>query len=145
VIDLVRAGVSFRSLTDLKNCLEKIKFDSRVVVLQIKNRFHPSVAGNAGYRNLALSIAVVDEHTMSHAVDEHVCEYVPFRFRCLPRNVEPSVCVPGGSVPETETDVSPTDMLLPALRLQLGLADLDEKKSAGGHRRYVHWRNLQAE
>eukprot|EP00035_Acanthoeca_spectabilis_P015772 m.317090 g.317090 ORF g.317090 m.317090 type:complete len:129 (+) comp16430_c0_seq31:2154-2540(+) len=103
VIDLVRASVSFRTLPDLIKCLERVKYDTSVVVLQIKNRFSPSVPSNAGYRNVALSLAVVDEFTMSHAVDEHVCE------------------------------------------LQLGLAELDDKKSAGGHRRYVHWRNLQAE
>ena len=52
---------------------------------------------------MALSVVLVDEYSMSTAVDCHVCE------------------------------------------LQLGLAELDEKKSDGGHKRYVHWRNMQAE
>ena len=45
-------------------------------MLQVKNRLRLDYdsAGSAGYRNVALSLLVVDAFTMAHGVEHHVCE-----------------------------------------------------------------------
>ena len=76
LIDLVRAGVTFRTLDAMRHYLRCIRNDARVAILQIKNRFRLDYDSgmSAGYRNLSISLLVVDELTMRLGVDAHVCE-----------------------------------------------------------------------
>ena len=76
VIDLVRAGVTFRTIEDMTTCFERICEDDDVAILQVKNRLRSSYDGreSAGYRNVALSLIYVDDTTMRLGVDAHICE-----------------------------------------------------------------------
>lgn len=66
--------------------MDFILSDPDVAVLQIKNRFTEKYdsAGSAGYRNLSISLIIVDSFTMSRGVDAHLCELQiglkPFEF-----------------------------------------------------------------
>lgn len=74
--DLVRSGITFPDLASLSKCLANILADERVVVLQVKNRFDKEYnsADSAGYRNVSLSMVLVDEFTMCNNLDIHICE-----------------------------------------------------------------------
>merc|ERR1711879_837292 len=76
LIDLVRSGIVFKDLQSLAECLKIISKDPRCVILQVKNRFAMKYnsAESAGYRNVALSMVIVDDETMGMSVDKHVCE-----------------------------------------------------------------------
>ena len=76
LIDLVRSTIEVETTADLSKCLKEILNDPGVAVLQIKNRFSERYNSkeSAGYRNLSLSLLVVDQFTMSRGVDAHVCE-----------------------------------------------------------------------
>jgi hypothetical protein len=49
---------------------------SSQAILQVKNRLSPQYnsAASAGYRNVSISLVVVDHFTMALHVDSHVCE-----------------------------------------------------------------------
>lgn len=76
LIDLVRSGATFGSIDGLVACLERIEADPTVAVLQIKNRLRHDYdsASSAGYRNVSLSMVVVDKFTIEQGVEYHVCE-----------------------------------------------------------------------
>ena len=76
VLDLVRAGITFDRVEDLVRCLRIVRRDPRVVILQVKNRLSTSFDGrlSAGYRNVALNLALVEVDTMKLGVDYHVAE-----------------------------------------------------------------------
>jgi hypothetical protein len=76
LIDLVRSTIEVETTADLGKCLKEILNDPGVAVLQIKNRFSERYNSkeSAGYRNLSLSLLVVDQFTMFRGVDAHVCE-----------------------------------------------------------------------
>eukprot|EP00912_Choanoflagellata_sp_UC4_P001988 UC4_evm2s1277 len=76
LIDVVRSNVTFKSLREVVTCLESIRDDPTLIILQIKNRFHDDYDSkdSAGYRNICLSLALVNDVTMSLGVDIHVCE-----------------------------------------------------------------------
>ena len=72
----MRSGLTFDTVGGLTECLERIGADPTVAVLKIKNRLDPRFdsAESAGYRNVALSLVVVDEFTLRRGVEHHVCE-----------------------------------------------------------------------
>lgn len=76
LVDLVRSAITFGSVGGLVEVLERIRGDPRVVILQVKNRLDPRFDSreSAGYRNVALSVAIVDHGTMASGLDAHVCE-----------------------------------------------------------------------
>lgn len=76
LIDLVRGSVGFETVDELALYFGRIVADRRVVVLSIKNRFASDYDSrlSAGYRNLALTLVIVDDFTLENQVEEHVCE-----------------------------------------------------------------------
>lgn len=76
LIDLVRSSISFDTLEALTEVFVKIQADPRVAIFQVKNRFRPGYDSrdSAGYRNVALSLVVVDDETMRLGVEAHLCE-----------------------------------------------------------------------
>ena len=62
-VDLVRSSLTFDTANGLAECLERIAADPSVAVLHVKNRLRPDYdsARSAGYRNVALSLIVVDD------------------------------------------------------------------------------------
>ena len=76
IIDLVRASISFDTLEALLRCVQRLRADPTIGILQIKNRFDPSYdsAASAGYRNMSLSFVVADAYTMGLSVEHHICE-----------------------------------------------------------------------
>ena len=56
--------------------MRKIYADETVDILNIKNRFDLNYdsAASAGYRNVSISMVLVDQYTMQHSVDGHICE-----------------------------------------------------------------------
>lgn len=105
LIDLVRSSITFETMDALIKAVEKIGSDPKVAVLNYKNGFSEDfeVRDSAGYRNVALSLIVVDKFTTKLCCNLHICE------------------------------------------LQLGLKAIEDKRNAGGHKKYVEWRNLRAE
>lgn len=105
LIDLVRSSIKFETVSSLIEAVERISADPKVAILQVKNRLNKNYDGraSAGYRNVSLSLIVVDEHTIKAGCQLHVCE------------------------------------------LQLGLKEIDKIKNDKGHKKYVQWRNLNAE
>lgn len=76
LIDLVRGSVGFETVDELALYFGRIVADRRVVVLSIKNRFASDYDSrlSAGYRNLALTLVIVDDFTLENQVEGHVCE-----------------------------------------------------------------------
>merc|ERR1719387_2428094 len=76
LIDLVRSSITFPDVDALAKCLNIILEDARVVVLNVKNRLDPGYdsAESAGYRNVSLSLLLVDNTTMGLHVDCHISE-----------------------------------------------------------------------
>jgi hypothetical protein len=76
LVDIVRSAITFSTIEGIIQTLKKIRDDQRVTILQIKNRLDPDVssAESAGYRNLALSLIIVDDTTMPDGLDTHICE-----------------------------------------------------------------------
>ena len=88
--DLVRAEITFgdsgdtnandvQALKNLHKCLERICKEQKIIILKIKNRFDldPKIAKSeesCGFRNISISMILVDEYTMEHSVDGHICE-----------------------------------------------------------------------
>lgn len=75
-IDLVRASITFQSFDAITECVKRIREDPRACVVHAKNRFRREydAKGTAGYRNVSLSIVLVDAVTSSLGVETHVCE-----------------------------------------------------------------------
>ena len=63
-------------MVGLVECLERIRDDTTVAVLNVKNRLAMDYdsSASAGYRNVALSLLVVDKFTVSKGVEHHICE-----------------------------------------------------------------------
>ena len=86
LIDLCRSSITVETTEDLAACLKAILEDPECAVLQIKNRFTASHDSRttAGYRNVSLSLIIVDRFTMTQGIDAHVCElqlgFGPFEF-----------------------------------------------------------------
>jgi hypothetical protein len=76
ILDLVRSAITFEHMEDLLTCLTHIRKDPRVAILNVKNRFTTDYDGqiSAGYRNVALNLALVDEHTLRLGVEFHIAE-----------------------------------------------------------------------
>lgn len=76
LVDLVRSSINFSTVDGLLEAVERIKADERVAVLKFKNRFDASYDSrdSAGFRNVALSLILVDEFTVSRGIDMHICE-----------------------------------------------------------------------
>ena len=75
LIDLVRSSITFDTVDNLTACLSDIGRNPQVVILQVKNRLSlDEQNASSGYRNVALSLLLVDMHTMEHGVDTHVAE-----------------------------------------------------------------------
>lgn len=76
LIDFCRSSIEIKDPEGLVKCLEVILSDPECAVLQIKNRLtekHDS-STTAGYRNVSLSLIIVNHFTMIQGVDCHVCE-----------------------------------------------------------------------
>ena len=86
IIDLVRSSITAETTGEVSKVVDVILKDPDVAVLQIKNRFTEKYnsAESAGYRNLSISLIIVDSFTMSRGVDAHLCELQiglrPFEF-----------------------------------------------------------------
>ena len=70
---------SKNALQKLNDCLQTICDDPYIIILKIKNRFDPDpkVAKSdesCGFRNVSISLILVDSYTMTHSVDGHICE-----------------------------------------------------------------------
>lgn len=76
LIDLCRGAIRLETPADLARCVQLILEDPHCGVLQIKNRLTKkhNPLSSAGYRNVSLSLIIVDEYTMSRGIDAHVCE-----------------------------------------------------------------------
>lgn len=74
LIDLVRSSITVDSIKELYECLDRIKADEDVAVLQIKNRFKEDAVTSGGYRNVALSLVLVTDATIRLGVESHICE-----------------------------------------------------------------------
>jgi len=76
LIDLARSAIIFETTGALIETLKRINNDARVSILQIKNRLDINYDSreSAGYRNVSLSLIIVDETTMGYGVDGHICE-----------------------------------------------------------------------
>ena len=76
VTDLVRSSITCKTFEALVECLEVIRSDPHTQILQIKNRFDRKYDSyeSAGYRNISLSLIIVDEMTMAYGLDTHICE-----------------------------------------------------------------------
>ncbi|KAJ1455757.1 hypothetical protein M885DRAFT_440740 [Pelagophyceae sp. CCMP2097] len=74
--DLVRCSITCKDSEALLRCLRAIRADDRFVVVFFKDRFRESydVRESLGYRNIALSVCIVDAFSMTHNVEHHVCE-----------------------------------------------------------------------
>ena len=76
LVDLVRASVVYDDVAALATAIRTIRADPELVVVGRKNSLslaHDSRT-SAGYRNVALSILVIDPFTTSHGLETHVCE-----------------------------------------------------------------------
>lgn len=74
LIDLVRSSITVDSIKELYECLDRIKADVDVAVLQIKNRFKEDAVTSGGYRNVALSLVLVTDATIRLGMESHICE-----------------------------------------------------------------------
>lgn len=76
LIDLVRSSIVFDSLESLIAVLKRIRDDERVAILQVKNRLSLEFNSklSAGYRNVALSLILVDDFTAENDIELHICE-----------------------------------------------------------------------
>ena len=76
LIDLARSAIIFDTTGALIETLKRINNDARVSILQIKNRLDVNYDSreSAGYRNVSLSLIVVDAETMESGVEAHICE-----------------------------------------------------------------------
>eukprot|EP00035_Acanthoeca_spectabilis_P013479 m.251407 g.251407 ORF g.251407 m.251407 type:complete len:468 (+) comp15900_c0_seq14:1311-2714(+) len=74
IIDLVRASITYPTIESLTKGLIRVKNDPHVAVLQIKNRLHPTDSSPTGYRNVSISLVLVDKFTLSRGLENHVCE-----------------------------------------------------------------------
>jgi len=76
LIDLVRSAITFETIEGLLETLDRIKNEKCVATLQIKNRLGTEYESNesAGYRNVSISLIVVDDITTKRDLDAHVCE-----------------------------------------------------------------------
>ena len=75
--DLVRSSITFDTLQQLCDCLERgILADGSVAAPHCKNRFDPAYDGkeSAGYRNFAIYFTISNEYTICRGLDKHVCE-----------------------------------------------------------------------
>ena len=72
----MRSSITFKTMEELVSCLRRIVADHRVAILNYKNRFSLGYNSklSAGYRNVSLSLIVVDEFTMAERLETHVCE-----------------------------------------------------------------------
>ena len=123
LIDLVRAEITFEdddrenALSKLLRCLQNIRKDASVVVLNIKNRFDldpkesKKIEKSGGFRNVSISLILDDEFATSHGVDGHICE----------------LQLQMGELKYDEKK------------------ELNVLNDEFGHARYVEWRDLQAE
>lgn len=73
LLDICRQQIIFRNLADLRMCLEKVKQDSEVSVVRVKNRLSDE-GSSQGYRDIALNVRVVSDSTCRLGVEGHVCE-----------------------------------------------------------------------
>ena len=90
MVDITRSGITFSNseaddeantpptlgIQNMITALKRIRKDPSVVVLQAKNRISDEYDAlmSGGYRNLSLSLVVVDNITMAKNVDAHICE-----------------------------------------------------------------------
>jgi len=76
ITDLVRSSIVCDTPADILAIVQKIRADSSVGILRIKNRLDPVYDStlSGGYRNLSLNLIVVDVHTRQACVDMHICE-----------------------------------------------------------------------
>lgn len=76
LVDLVRSTITFTSIKDLLQAVKRIHDDPKVAVLNYKNRLREDFKAeeSAGYRNVALSLIVVDKYTVAACCNLHVCE-----------------------------------------------------------------------
>ena len=63
-------------MEDIIKCLEAILLDQEATILRIKNRLTHSYNADvtAGYRNVAINIAIATPQTRRLGIDGHVCE-----------------------------------------------------------------------
>ena len=74
--DLVRNNVTCSTLDEVADKFERIARDESVAIVQIKNGFDPGYDSrkSGGYRDIKLSLVVVDAFARGSAVEEHICE-----------------------------------------------------------------------
>ena len=76
LVDLVRASVVYDDVGSLAAAIRTIRADPELIVVGKKNTLslaHDSRT-SAGYRNVALSILIIDPFTTSLGLETHVCE-----------------------------------------------------------------------
>ena len=76
LIDLVRSAITFDDFDMLVACVKGIVANPEVAILNYKNRFAADYdsSTSAGYRNVSISLIIVDDFTMGKRLDRHVCE-----------------------------------------------------------------------
>ena len=74
--DLVRNNVPCATLDEVTAVFERIAADDTVEIVHIKNGFCPGYDAkkSGGYRDIKLSLVVVDAFARASAVEEHICE-----------------------------------------------------------------------
>ncbi len=76
LLDICRQSIYFRSVADLRKCLEAISSDTEVVLVKLKNRLDPDLSSDtsSGYRNLAINLRIVTDQAQALGAETHVCE-----------------------------------------------------------------------
>jgi hypothetical protein len=76
LVDICRHSLYFDTIEGVVQCLSLIQKDQEVILVRVKNRFHPAFDSeqSAGYRNLALNLRVVTKETLALGIETHVCE-----------------------------------------------------------------------
>ncbi len=74
--DLVRNNVTCSTLDEVAETFERVARDESVAIVQIKNGFDLRYDSkkSGGYRDIKLSLVVVDAFARGSAVEEHICE-----------------------------------------------------------------------
>ena len=72
----MRNTVTCSTLEEVTETFERIARDDTVAIVHIKNGFDPSYDSrkSGGYRDIKLSLVVVDAFARGSAVEEHICE-----------------------------------------------------------------------
>jgi len=76
LVDIVRQRIVFNDLQDVRTCVENIENDPELHIVKIDNRFdpHSDAHRTAGYRDVVLTLRVVNDTTNMLGISGHGCE-----------------------------------------------------------------------